>query len=83
MKGKFPLLYYNYEHITCLWNESQFKADSRFARSQWEMALLCNDISHWLGASLESAQQFLSLIQQTQAISDMIWSVCLLLYMYP
>ena len=30
-------------------------ADSRFAPSQWEMALLCNDISHWLGASLESA----------------------------
>ena len=23
--------------------------------SQWETALLCNDISHWLGASLESA----------------------------
>ena len=24
-------------------------ADSRFATSQWEMALLCNDFSHWLG----------------------------------
>ena len=23
--------------------------------SQWEMVLLCNDISHWLGANLESA----------------------------
>ena len=31
------------------------RADSRFAPSQWETALLCNDISHWLGASLESA----------------------------
>ena len=31
------------------------RVDSRFAPSQWEMALLCNDISHWLGASLESA----------------------------
>ena len=30
-------------------------ADSRFAPSQWETALLCNDISHWLGANLESA----------------------------
>ena len=30
------------------------RADSRFAYSQWEKALLCNDISHWLGASLES-----------------------------
>ena len=29
--------------------------DSRFAPSQWDMALLCNDVSHWLGASLESA----------------------------
>ena len=29
--------------------------DSRFAPSQWETALLCNDVSHWLGASLESA----------------------------
>ena len=31
------------------------RADSRFAPSQWEMALLCNDVSHWLGADLESA----------------------------
>ena len=30
-------------------------AHSRFAPSQWESALLCNNISHWLGASLESA----------------------------
>ena len=29
--------------------------DSRFASTQWETALLCNDVSHWLGASLESA----------------------------
>ena len=28
---------------------------SRFVPSQWEKALLCNDVSHWLGASLESA----------------------------
>ena len=31
------------------------RADSRFAPSQWETALLCNDVSHWLSASLESA----------------------------
>ena len=31
------------------------RADSRCAPSQWETALLCNDIYHWLGASLESA----------------------------
>ena len=29
--------------------------DTRFACSQWETALLCNDVSHWLGARLESA----------------------------
>ena len=30
-------------------------ADSRLAPSQWETALLCNDVSHWLGANLDSA----------------------------
>ena len=30
------------------------RADSRFAPGQWEAALLCTDISHWLGANLES-----------------------------
>ena len=37
--------------------ESSNRAESRFATSQWEMALLCNNVSHWLGASLESAMQ--------------------------
>ena len=32
-----------------------YKADARFEPSQWETALLCNDVFHWLGASLESA----------------------------
>ena len=32
-----------------------YRADSRFAPSQWEPALICNDISHWLGTNLESA----------------------------
>ena len=31
------------------------RADSRFAPSQWETALLCNDVSHWSGANIESA----------------------------
>ena len=31
------------------------RADSRFAPSQWETALLCNDTSYWLDTSLESA----------------------------
>ena len=33
----------------------KFRADSRFVLSQWETALLCNDVSHWLGARLVSA----------------------------
>ena len=31
------------------------RADSRFARSYWDTALLCNDVSRWLVASRESA----------------------------
>ena len=30
-----------------------FRDDSRFASSQWETALVCNGVFHWLGASLE------------------------------
>ena len=33
---------------------ADYRAYSRFAPSQWETALLCNTVSHWLGASLES-----------------------------
>ena len=29
--------------------------NSRFTPSQWETSLLCNDVSHWLGANLESS----------------------------
>ena len=32
-----------------------YRADSRFAPSQWETALLCSDVSYWLSESLESA----------------------------
>ena len=35
-------------------NMIYYRADSRFAPSQWETALLYNDDSHWLGESLES-----------------------------
>ena len=30
------------------------RADTSFAPSQWETELLCNNVSHWLGASLKS-----------------------------
>ena len=35
-----------------------YRVDSRFAPSQWEMALLCS-VSHWLRANLESALHYI------------------------
>ena len=35
--------------------EDIVRADSRLAPSQWETSLQSNDVSHWLGAILESA----------------------------
>ena len=42
--------------IDFLWSQCHEipRADSMFVPSQWEMELLCNNVSHWLGASLES-----------------------------
>ena len=48
-------------HMHCIMHTPKiviFRADSRFAPSQWETALFCNDISHWLGSSGESALIF-------------------------
>ena len=51
-------------HVPCITSQftkyvdSNFidcRAESRFAPSHWEAALLCNAVSHWLGESLESA----------------------------
>ena len=47
------------------WSDEQnhkrhHRADSRFVRSRWEMALLYNNVSHWMGASLESALHHIS-----------------------
>ena len=39
-------------HLSLLYH---YRDDSRLVASQWGMALLCNDVSHWLGANLESA----------------------------
>ena len=46
----FALVLASQFDITC-----QCRADSGFAPSQWETALLCNDVSHWLCARLELA----------------------------
>ena len=48
------------------WN----RADSRFAPSQWEVALQSNDVSHWLGASLESA---LNVMRQHYGSKHTFW----------
>ena len=44
----------NWQH-SLIYSTEPHRTDSRFAPSQWETALLCNDVSHWLGASVESA----------------------------
>ena len=36
-----------------------YRADSRFAHSQWETSLQSNALSHWMGANLESAKNLL------------------------
>ena len=43
---------------TAMW---KVRADSRFKSSQWETALLCNNVSHWVGASLESDLESVSM----------------------
>ena len=46
-----------FKHILLI-DVLNIQADSRFATRQWETALLCNDVSHWLDANLESALIF-------------------------
>ena len=56
MEPGHPLPWYWPNPSGTLSHNELIRADSRFAPSQWETVLLCNDIgSHWLGASLESA----------------------------
>ena len=45
-----------------------YRASSMFAPSQWETALFCNDVSHWVGASLGSAMNYITicLLQHTR-----------------
>ena len=51
----FVLLQLCFQLITKSCGLSIYRADSRFVPSQWETALPCNDVSHWMGANLESA----------------------------
>ena len=39
---------------SCNWPYGH-RADSRFAPSRWETVIFCDDVSHWLGSSPETA----------------------------
>ena len=57
-KGKFMKLNLFVDKFKILGKkdgEITYGTDSRFAPSQWETVLLCNDVSHWLGTNPESA----------------------------
>ena len=59
-------------------------ADSSFVPSQWETALLCNDISHWLGANLESALCIrLKYMYMSIFLNEYVNSELHLIVMYP
>ena len=50
----FPHSSYAHQRMQIKATQNNIRAGSRLL-GQWEMALLCNEVSHWLGASLESA----------------------------
>ena len=54
-------------------NKYDYRANSRFAHSQWETALLYKDVSHWLGTSLESAL-WLTLVQSMNLLQTMLYT---------
>ena len=47
-----------FSELMTWWHQAITWTDSRFAPRQWETALLCNDVSHWRGANLESALHY-------------------------
>ena len=59
-----------HEPTTTQFTDTCMKADSRFAPSQWETVLLCNDVSHWLGAGLESYLMYASPVLN---VWNLIW----------
>ena len=58
-----------------------FRADSRFSPSQWETALLSNDVSNWLGASLKSSL-YLSWFWHAHIVFVKVWLSCYIFAMY-
>ena len=57
---QFPIICLSDQPLIPLLGLRHPRNDSRFAPSQWETALLCNAVSHWLGANLESVLHPLS-----------------------
>ena len=55
LQQQFAKTSLNLAHGWVITSHNFIRADSRLAPIQWEMALFCNDVSHWLGANLESA----------------------------
>ena len=51
------------------------RTDSRFPPTQWETVLLCNHVSHWLGANLESTllPSVLLWITESEIPSPQMW----------
>ena len=43
-------------------NTTPYRDQSRYAPSQWETSLYCNDVSHWLGAYLDWSQRHIILV---------------------
>ena len=56
------------------------RVDSRFAHSQWETVLHCNDVSQWLGANLESALWYV--FRDCEIWSAYFWSAYVFAALY-
>ena len=60
------------ERVNAVTGQTTCRAASRFAPSQWETALLCNDVFHLLGANLES-----TLKRRGLTLSEFrMWALC-------
>ena len=51
-------------------NTSRYRADSRFAPSQWETSLQSNAVSHWLGANLDTMYVLTALL-----LDCLVWTI--------
>ena len=60
-------------HAELHWINIKCRADSRLATAQWETALLCNAVSHWLGAKLESALKCICILSHSSTLKWHRW----------